>query len=281
MLKKILLILFVVAACGFYLLFIRPAQLPRPASSSYREISFKVGRIDYFLEDRSRVDPHQQALHEFRIVPVSFYYPVSCGEKKLPSPLPYSPQMIEKVKSVAEKHFRMPRILLRPLDKLKTHSYKDAPLSRSDEQYPLIIFEHGLGSTPDFYTNLIEHLVARGGFIVAAISHAYASRNVILPDGKILKSALWWDGMRYPRKAVMREIEQQLWMEDVLFLLDQLFTKKLQSPVITAIDVERIGIIGHSFGGSTAAQLCRLDNRIKAGVNMDGGLNGPDFLEPF
>jgi predicted dienelactone hydrolase len=36
------------------------------------------------------------------------------------------------------------------------------------------------------------------------------------------------------------------------------------------LDLERIGVLGHSFGGAAAQQLCLVDARCKAGVNLDG-----------
>ena len=40
------------------------------------------------------------------------------------------------------------------------------------------------------------------------------------------------------------------------------------------IDLERIGITGHSFGGAMAYYLCMNDPQFKCGVNIDGGLFG-------
>jgi predicted dienelactone hydrolase len=36
----------------------------------------------------------------------------------------------------------------------------------------------------------------------------------------------------------------------------------------------RLGIFGHSFGGATAAQVCHMDTRCKAGINIDGDFAG-------
>jgi CheY-like chemotaxis protein len=38
---------------------------------------------------------------------------------------------------------------------------------------------------------------------------------------------------------------------------------------------DRIGAIGHSNGGATAADLMLVDRRVRAGVNMDGAIYGP------
>src|SRR5205823_4443949 len=37
----------------------------------------------------------------------------------------------------------------------------------------------------------------------------------------------------------------------------------------------RVGVFGHSFGGATAAEACRLDRRCKAGADLDGTPYGP------
>ncbi|WP_336759965.1 alpha/beta hydrolase [Paenibacillus sp. USHLN196] len=62
---------------------------------------------------------------------------------------------------------------------------------------------------------------------------------------------------------------------DVEFVIDQI--EKLNSGAIESqfkgkIDLDHIGAMGHSFGGATAFNTTYLDQRIKAGVNMDGSL---------
>ena len=53
---------------------------------------------------------------------------------------------------------------------------------------------------------------------------------------------------------------------------DPLFAGKL--------DLTRIGSFGHSFGGATALEVCRIDTRCRAAVNMDGGLYGDLVTQP-
>jgi hypothetical protein len=38
------------------------------------------------------------------------------------------------------------------------------------------------------------------------------------------------------------------------------------------LDPSRVGALGHSFGGAAASEACRLDDRIRAGASIDGGL---------
>jgi len=41
------------------------------------------------------------------------------------------------------------------------------------------------------------------------------------------------------------------------------------------IDLDRLGVLGHSLGGATAAGAMFADDRIRAGVNLDGLVAGP------
>ena len=58
-----------------------------------------------------------------------------------------------------------------------------------------------------------------------------------------------------------------------MFVLNQL--AQLESGAIPStfqgrLDLVRIGVFGHSFGGRVAARACQLDNRLKAGIVCDG-----------
>ena len=53
------------------------------------------------------------------------------------------------------------------------------------------------------------------------------------------------------------------------------------------LDMQRVGVVGHSLGGATAAQFCHDDPRCKAGIDIDGmpfgnviqdGLHQPFFF---
>jgi predicted dienelactone hydrolase len=51
------------------------------------------------------------------------------------------------------------------------------------------------------------------------------------------------------------------------------------------LDLARLGVFGHSFGGATAAQVCQMDARCKAGIDIDGDLFGSvvqtGLVKPF
>ena len=63
----------------------------------------------------------------------------------------------------------------------------------------------------------------------------------------------------------------QYWVEDVQFIASTL--GDLQAPVVgfsESIDTSGFGVFGMSYGGAAAGEFCKVDNRCKAGVNLDG-----------
>src|SRR5262249_19536719 len=73
----------------------------------------------------------------------------------------------------------------------------------------------------------------------------------------------------------------QIWTQDTRFVMDEMErmnSGELASVFAGRLDLDHIGLFGHSFGGATAGEVCMLDSRCKAGVNMDGFQYG-DLLD--
>ena len=49
-----------------------------------------------------------------------------------------------------------------------------------------------------------------------------------------------------------------------------------RSPLAGHLDLQHVGIVGHSIGGATAVQVMAGDPRFKVGVNLDGKLFGTE-----
>jgi pimeloyl-ACP methyl ester carboxylesterase len=63
------------------------------------------------------------------------------------------------------------------------------------------------------------------------------------------------------------------WTADIAFVLDRLErlnASNESSKFKGRLDMTRVGIFGHSFGGAQAAQFCSQDSRCKAGIDVDG-----------
>ena len=65
----------------------------------------------------------------------------------------------------------------------------------------------------------------------------------------------------------------QAWTADTGFALDQLERLNTSDPSGTflgRLDMQRVGVFGHSLGGATALLFCHDDSRCKAGIDVDG-----------
>ena len=128
---------------------------------------------------------------------------------------------------------------------------------------PLIVFSHASGHHRRGATFLCTHLASHG-YVVAAMDHS----EVVAPEL----------GRREGETAAQRAARVQTVIAsrvpDVRSLLDRLLGgTEGETP---ALDVERIGIVGHSFGGWTALATPETDARIRAVVALaPGGSSRP------
>src|SRR5947208_14494176 len=80
-----------------------------------------------------------------------------------------------------------------------------------------------------------------------------------------------------PHPAIGRLIDIRT--ADNSFVLDQLneLTRLAPgSPLAGHLDLQHVGIAGHSIGGATAVQVMAADPRFKVGVDLDGKLFGAE-----
>jgi hypothetical protein len=47
------------------------------------------------------------------------------------------------------------------------------------------------------------------------------------------------------------------------------------------VDATQIGLLGMSYGGGAATEVCKVDSRCRAAVNLDGGLWGKRMRQPL
>jgi predicted dienelactone hydrolase len=113
---------------------------------------------------------------------------------------------------------------------VKGHAIKDAAVERSSGPYPLILFSHGLGDSRVAYAYLTEHLASQG-FVVIAPDHTEWWADDL--------PTLWKDSILRPQDILR-----------VIAYAESLTGEK--GALRGLIDVQHIGIAGHSYGGYTA-----------------------------
>ncbi|WP_329376303.1 alpha/beta hydrolase [Streptomyces sp. NBC_01351] len=137
-------------------------------------------------------------------------------------------------------------------------------------QYPLIVLSPGFTVHRATLTSLAEDLASRG-YVVAAVDHAYESVGTAFPGGRVLECL----ALEKVKAGAGMQAVSDTRARDVSFLLDRLTGHHPAWHHAGLIDGTRIAMAGHSIGGASAVAAMATDPRIRAGVNMDGGLATP------
>ncbi|OIB00929.1 carboxylic ester hydrolase [Paenibacillus sp. LC231] len=229
---------------------------------------YPVGTAVYHFIDNDRPDEYSVDPTDHRELMVQFWYPSEpeTGEEAAP--------YIRNVAAITqglEQALSFPAWTLSHLGLVETHAYSNAPLSSMEQEYPILIFSHGMTGFRNQNTFQIEELASHG-YIVVGIDHAYDAAATVYPDGReVLINKHQLSGFE------ALDEHMTLWTQDVSFILnrlEQLNRQDEQDRFTGRLDLERIGMFGHSYGGATAAQMLLKDSRIKAAINMDGTLYG-------
>lgn len=166
--------------------------------------------------------------------------------------------------------------LMRDLSRVRAHSRESAAPSVRVAR-PVIILRAGLGALTAQYTTLAEDLASHG-YVVVGFDAPYRTGVVVLPDGGVVirPSHLNPETLAGPAADQLLEKLTLAWASDIGFVIDRLTAANAASsgPFAGQLDLARIGVIGHSLGGASAAQFCHDDSRCRAGVDMDGALHG-------
>ncbi|MFD1739730.1 hypothetical protein ACFSCX_25000 [Bacillus salitolerans] len=253
-------------------LYVMPQHnLPQPTGV------FTIGTTNYHWVDENRLDPSTEEKDDNREVSVRLWYPADPIENMVSAPYAYSKKEMKRLSQGTSFYIN---ILLDSMKHFVSHSYVELPVSAAETQFPILVLSPGFGASNFMYTSITEEL-ASNGYIVAAIEHPYYTEiPTLFPDGRktdgfvsVKGDMSNWDNMNP---------HIQLWTEDVQFVLDQLdkLNKNDSKGIFDErIDLQRIGMLGHSFGGATAVQVMSQDSRVLAGVNMDGFPYGPEIEE--
>lgn len=124
-------------------------------------------------------------------------------------------------------------------------------------RFPLLVFSHGNGGIRHQNIFQVEHLASHG-FIVVSADHTGNAGLTPLPA-----RALPYDRTGRGRSARNRPL-------DVSFLITELLRRNSLSEgwLKDSLAADRIGILGHSFGGFTVCKVASSDRRVKAILPM-------------
>jgi dienelactone hydrolase len=170
-------------------------------------------------------------------------------------------------------------LLTRDVSTVRGHSLREASISPQQRSYPVVILRAGASSGVLNYSSLAEDLASHG-YVVIGFDAPYRTGRVAFPDGRMM----YRTAQNNPERCVLPdrvEMERcvspvlRAWTADTAFVLDRLAQMNTSAGKFSGrLDLTRVGVVGHSFGGAVAAQFCHDDARCKAGVDIDGAPHG-------
>lgn len=248
--------------------------LPEPTGN------FKVGTQTFHFIDYGRKEQFGEQPGAQRELMVQVWYP---AQNTTGRPLPFIPESTRVLKEEPmSQTMGIPGIFMNYLKYIKTHSYEGAEVASSSSSYPLVILNHGFGSSKIYQTSQAENMASHG-YIVASIDHTYSTFATAFPDGRT--TTMRTDDEQVGDKTY-RDTVGKMWTDDVTFTLDQL--EQMNAGLIPSglqgrMDLDHVGVFGHSFGGAASYDAAN-DPRITAGIDLDGALYRYDqapLTKPF
>jgi predicted dienelactone hydrolase len=267
-------------------------RLPEPTGPYW------VGTTDLFLVDQNRPETFTPEAGDRREIAARIWYPAEAVASGVP--VAYMENAAE-VSRALTRFTPFPRFLFSHLGRVRTHAYRDAPMLQEGSPFPLIIFNHAYWAGIPQSTALMEELASHG-YVAISVGHAFETPYFVRPDGSV--QAFDPHNAEFAERGRERsrgyEIEQQLtttrdvgrleelirallrrrpkavqsvhiWVADISAVLDEMEHRNAgDGPFGGRLDTDRVGVIGHSFGGAAAGQACLDDPRCKVGINFDG-----------
>jgi pimeloyl-ACP methyl ester carboxylesterase len=161
----------------------------------------------------------------------------------------------------------------RDLSLVRTHSLCDAAVSLEQCAHPVVVLRAGGSAPTTDITTLAEGLASHGYFVVG-FDAPYRSFVVVLPDGRVVGRSPTYNVENANGNLADPVIGKLLamWTSDAEFVVGQLqrLNDDSSGRFKGRMDLQRLGMFGHSFGGAAALQFCHDDSRCKAALDLDG-----------
>lgn len=268
----VLFVLIVLLAVIAFATYFNLQNFPAPTGS------FAVGVTEVHVIDTKRKETN--APGAARELMLHVWYPAGKTNIQKKSDV-YNADAMENIQEFMSKKSGMPQWIFAGLPSTKVYETLQAPIGL--HQYPVIIMSHGAGPMVQQYTWLGQELASHG-YIVVGINHTYMAAVTKFPDGRVIKSLLHQKKKEGKHVSDAWKAEQRATcVADIQFVLDYLkmSNEDQLSFLYHKLDLARIGVCGHSFGGTVAMQVCQQDARVKAGICMDQGFKGKDAKIPL
>ena len=232
---------------------------------------FSIGSETFHWVDSSRLEWFtDENDNDVREIMVQAWYPSE--DLNSIDPNPYMDFMKLRSKTLASAG-KIPAFLPSHLDMIITNTRNDVDCSEKLAKYPVFIFSHGITGSRHLHQILFEHLASEG-YVVFAPDHSFDANLTIFPDGKVADYRSEITG--HPDSILIRGKQINTRAFDIDFVVDQI--RKIEGGIIDSklsgkIDLDRVALGGHSYGGATAVLASHNNEIIKACVVLDGWIS--------
>ncbi|WP_156033169.1 hypothetical protein [Sediminibacter sp. Hel_I_10] len=260
-------------------------SLPTPTGK------YKIGS-DYMHLKTDRAEQITENTDDKRELMIKVWYPANIKDEDK------EPYLNDGDRIGFAEKYGLPKSTFNYLNYVETHTYRSPKVA--NQKFPVLIFSHGSYSKASGYYAIIEEIVSHG-YIVLNINHTYESTGTLFPDGTIKlyskeydekyvstqeMAELAWKSQQDFNNAktesekftvsqnilknyIASEITKR-WSKDITSVIDTLKTWNKSSFLANHLDTNKIGVFGHSQGASAIGQSLLEDDRIIAGLNLDG-----------
>jgi hypothetical protein len=269
---RILLVVALLIAVGLPVWLFPEIRYERPTGA------YQVGYRSEIWVDSTRGDTFTPAPNDLRQLPVRIWYPAdNDGHAARVTAYP-KPRVLAEALTSALPGGKTPAFVFTSLGSGLTWARADLPVTGAERSFPLLVFSHGLGTSPAHYGFEMAELASHG-YVVVSVEHTHTSTGTLLQNGEVVNTR--------PEDSKVLQTDStattmaDLWAADGRFVIDRMFALARNDPrqMLTGrIDTTRVGYFGHSFGGTTAANVMAADARVLTGINMDGYLAGRAWI---
>jgi len=246
---------------AFLIMWVVPVfNLPAP------EGPYNIGTQTFHWVDTSRSEFFTEDTSDNRQIMVQIWYPGETQPHQ--DPEPYLDFVEQRAITMADAG-GVPEFLPGHLNYIFTNSVKNAPSIKSQNIYPVLIFSHGITGSRHLHQTLFEHLASHG-YVIVALDHSYDANLTIFPDSSIADYRS--DITGHPDSLSIRKMQMKTRSSDISFIIDQLekvHSGEISSQLKHQLDLNKIAVGGHSYGGATALTSSALDSRIQACIGLD------------
>jgi predicted dienelactone hydrolase len=259
----------------------RPAfRLPAPTGPH------PIGTVPLHLVDPSRTDPWVTPARPRELMAQLWYPTAHPAGPPAPwlTPAEAGPVGRDLAETVSGVQRDLPG-----LTEIRTHAHVGAPIAARRGGWPVVLFSPGFGAERNSSAALVEELASRG-HVVVSVDHTHDPLAVEFPGGRVEPNTIMALLAQFEDPAQFDAFATKMVAvrsADLRFVLDRLAIldaggnpdaerRRLPAGACGSLRLTHVGVLGHSLGGATAAQVMHDDRRVRAGANLDGALYGAD-----